>query len=165
MPDFTISEIEQADWPQILAVYNEGIETGIAAFSASMPDRERFEREHIAGYALAARLGQKLLGWAALAKVSSLCALSGAAEVSVYIAKDARGKGIGAALVGELIKRSEEAGFWSLQAEILRENAPSRRLFQKCGFREIGFRERLGQTPDGIWHDVVLAERRSAWAG
>lgn len=69
--------------------------------------------------------------------------------------------GIGKALLNELIPLSEDNGFWTLQAGIIRENTASWELHKKCGFREIGFRERVGRMPDGKWHDVILMERRS----
>ena len=76
----------------------------------------------------------------------------------------ARGQGIGAALLSRLIEISEAEAFWTLQAQIIAENDASRALHRKCGFREIGFRERLGHIND-TWHDVVLLERRSAVTG
>ena len=76
----------------------------------------------------------------------------------------ARGQGIGAALLARLIEISEAEAFWTLQAQIIAENHASRALHRKCGFREIGFRERLGHIND-TWHDVVLLERRSAVTG
>ena len=72
---------------------------------------------------------------------------------------------MGSALLTELIRCSETEGYWSIQGEIVKENAASRGLCKKCGFREIGIRERFGKMPDGQWHDVVLVERRSSIVG
>jgi L-amino acid N-acyltransferase YncA len=63
-----------------------------------------------------------------------------------------------------MIAESERDGYWTLQAQIMAENTASRALHKKCGFREVGFRERYGHL-DGVWHDVILMERRSANAG
>ena len=76
----------------------------------------------------------------------------------------AHGCGIGAALLKALISASEREGYWTLQAQVLALNAASRALHAKIGFREIGYRERLGHV-DGHWHDVILMERRSTAAG
>ena len=67
-------------------------------------------------------------------------------------------------LVTELVRVSEECGFWTLQAGILAANTPSIRLHAACGFRVVGTRERLGKLGD-TWRDVVLLERRSPRIG
>jgi phosphinothricin acetyltransferase len=86
---------------------------------------------------------------------------SGVAEVSVYVDLRFRGQGIGKALLLSLIERSEETGFWTLQAGILAVNHASLSLHRGSGFRDVGARERIGRL-HGVWHDVVLMERRSA---
>jgi phosphinothricin acetyltransferase len=117
-----------------------------------------------------ARDGEKILGWATLAKVSDRCVYAGVAEVSVYVAAAARGRGVGDALLRGLIARADAAGVWTLQAGIFPENKASLALHARHGFREVGRRERLGQMPAigpraGEWRDVLLLERRSAVAG
>jgi phosphinothricin acetyltransferase len=72
--------------------------------------------------------------------------------------------GIGLGLLRQLIKVSELDGYWTLQAQMMIENNASLGIFKKVGFREVGFRERYGQL-NGIWHNVVLCERRSQCAG
>ena len=63
-----------------------------------------------------------------------------------------------------LIAASEAEGYWTLQAQIMAANEPSIALHRKCGFREVGRRERYGHL-DGVWRDVLLFERRSARTG
>lgn len=75
-----------------------------------------------------------------------------------------KGQGIGTALLLRLVEISEAEAFWTLQAQIMAENQASRALHRKCGFREIGVRERLGHINDA-WHDVVFLERRSHVTG
>lgn len=67
-------------------------------------------------------------------------------------------------MLNRLIEVSEEAGYWTLQAHIFAANAASRALHRKCGFREVGARERYGHVA-GVWHDVMLLERRSERTG
>jgi len=67
-------------------------------------------------------------------------------------------------LLDRLFEASEEAGYWTLQSQILADNHPSLALHRKAGFREVGYRERYGHIKD-VWHDVVLLERRSKKAG
>jgi L-amino acid N-acyltransferase YncA len=82
------------------------------------------------------------------------------AEVSVYVAGSAQGRGVGRALLSALIAASETDGLWTLQAGILPENAASVAIHERCGFRVVGRRERLGKM-DGVWRDVLLLERRA----
>jgi phosphinothricin acetyltransferase len=82
------------------------------------------------------------------------------AEVSVYIAQKARRKGVGMAVLGELVASSERAGVWTLQAGIFPENNASIELHKRAGFRVLGVREKIG-CMQGRWRDVVLMERRS----
>lgn len=84
--------------------------------------------------------------------------------MSIYVAASARGAGVGRALLGELVARSEAAGFWTPQAGVFPENEASLRLHGACGFREVGRRERLGEL-NGTWRDVVFLEPRSAVVG
>ncbi len=163
--EWMIDEMQPGDWPQVAHIYRAGIDTGMATFERSVPDWEDWDREHSRTCRLVARAGGTILGWATLSPVSGRCAYSGVAEASLYVAEASRGQGVGTALLKELIRRSEEAGYWSLQAVIVKENTPSRNLCTKCGFREIGLRERPGRMPDGTWHDVVLMERRSRTVG
>ena len=81
-------------------------------------------------------------------------------EVSIYIATQVRARGIGRALLHTLIKESEQAGIWILQAGIFPENIASVNLHKACGFREVGYWERIGQM-NGLWRDVTLMEHRS----
>lgn len=62
------------------------------------------------------------------------------------------------------VEESERAGIWTLQGMILRENLTSLALCKKCGFREVGYRERISQM-NGVWRDVILMERRSKVVG
>lgn len=96
--------------------------------------------------------------------VSDRCVYGGVAEVSVYVAQDSWGMGIGRQLLEALIDHSEEHGIWTLQAGIFSENEASIALHKKAGFRMIGYREKIGKL-HGIWKDTVLLERRSEKVG
>lgn len=160
----TIDSMTRADWPQVAAIHREGIATGNATLETATPTWDAWDAAHLDSCRLVARDGERVLGWAALTPVSGRCVYAGVAEVSVYVAQVARRQGVGKALLIALVAASEEAGLWTLQAGILRENATSIALHERCGFRVVGVRERLGQL-NGIWRDVVLMERRSAVVG
>jgi L-amino acid N-acyltransferase YncA len=159
-----IVQLERRDWPQVRRIYLEGVATGNGTFETKAPDWERWDAGHRRDCRLAARDGKKVLGWAALSSVSARRVYCGVAEVSVYVAAAARGQGVGRALLEALIRDSEAAGIWTLQAGIFPENAASLALHRACGFRLVGLRERIGQS-NGIWRDVCLLERRSPSVG
>lgn len=163
--DYKIDEMRQADWEQVADIYLKGIKTGKATFQTEVPTWEDWNNGHIKTCRLVARSGETILGWGALSPTSSRCVYAGVAEVSIYIGDHYRGKGIGKALLTELVRLSEENGFWTLQSGIIKENSTSIELHKKCGFRELGIREKVGKMGNGVWHDVVLVERRSKVVG
>jgi phosphinothricin acetyltransferase len=105
------------------------------------------------------------MGWAALSHYSARAVYAGVAELSVYVAEPARGRGVGRALLGALIDASEAVGVWTLQAGVMADNAASLALHERLGFRRVGIRERIGRDVTGHWRDVVLLERRSGLVG
>ena len=159
-----IEEMTSADWPQVEAIYREGIASGNATFEIEIPSWEEWDRKHLAAGRLVARNSRDVYGWAALSAVSARRVYAGVAEVSVYVAEAARGRGLGKLLLRSLIEASEKGGIWTLQAGIFPENASSIALHKSCGFREVGRRERIGMLR-GVWRDTVLLERRSTVAG
>jgi phosphinothricin acetyltransferase len=156
--------MDASDWPEVRAVYLEGIATGNATFELDAPDWTAWNDLHLPFGRLVARNDDRAVGWSALSAVSGRCVYSGVAEVSVYVAAAARGNGIGRDLLRRLIEESEQHGIWTLQAGIFPENVASISIHRRCGFREVGRRERLGKL-QGVWRDVVLLERRSERAG
>ena len=154
----------RADWDAVRSIYQEGIETQLATFEMEAPAWEDWDQSHRVDCRLVARDGGAVLGWAALSPVSERCIYGGVAEVSVYVAEAARGKGLGKALLSELAGRSEAAGIWTLQAGLLPENQASVALHRSCGFRKVGIRQHLGKF-GGQWRDVLLMERRSQVVG
>ncbi len=159
-----IEPLEPKDWEPVRAIYLEGIATGNATFRQHAPDWAEWDQEHLGSCRLVVRSGPVVLGWAALSAVSKRRVYRGVAEVSVYVSADARGRGVGSALLAALINASEQAGIWTLQAGIFPENTASIALHRSLGFRIVGTRERIG-CMDGRWRDVILMERRSAVAG
>ncbi|MBT2691379.1 N-acetyltransferase [Bacillus sp. ISL-47] len=159
-----IDFLQAEDWEDARAIYLVGIATGHATFQKGAPSWGEWDAGHSRDCRLAARSEGKVLGWAALSPVSSRCVYEGVAEVSVYVKQDSKGKGIGGLLLKSLISESERNGYWTLQAGIFPENAASLQLHKKCGFREVGRRERIGKM-DGVWRDTILLERRSNVVG
>jgi phosphinothricin acetyltransferase len=156
--------LSPGDWDDVRRIYLEGIADGNATFETEAPSWEKWDASHRPAPRLVARESSSTVGWAALSSVSSREAYCGVAEVSVYVAAVARGRGVGRALLSELVRRSEDSGVWTLQAGIFPENAASLALHRACGFRTVGRRERLGRLV-GVWRDVMLLERRSDRVG
>lgn len=152
------------DWPAVRTIYLEGITTGNATFEQNAPEWADWDTSHRADCRFVARRDGEVLGWAALSTVSERCVYAGVAEVSVYVAARARGQEVGLTLLRALVAASEQAGIWTLQAGIFPENVASLRLHERCGFRVVGVRERLGAM-QGRWRDVILMERRSSIVG
>jgi len=156
--------MQPIDWDAVSQIYGEGIATGFATFEKNIPTFESWDAAHMPSCRVVATANNDILGWAALSPVSSRCVYGGVAEVSVYIAANSRGKGVGKTLMKALIKESEAAGLWTLQSGIFPENKGSIQLHKKVGFRFIGKRERVGKL-DGEWKDNLLFERRSDSVG
>jgi len=156
-----IQPLLEAHWPAVKAIYEQGIATGNATFETQAPAWEAWDKAHLGHSRLVAvDEANTVLGWAALSPVSSRCVYGGVAEISVYIAAEARGQGVGRQLLQALIADSEAHGIWTLQAGTFEENKASIGLHTQAGFRVIGHRERIGQH-HGVWRNTVQMERRS----
>ena len=167
MQTVRIEPMTAADWPEVRRIYEEGIATGNATLERTAPDWSHFDRSHRHDCRLVARdqPGGPVLGWTALSAYSSRRVYAGVAWESVYVAADARGRGVGRSLLEALIPESEMAGLWTLVAGVQAENAPSLALHESVGFRRVGVMTGLGKDPNGRWRDVVLLERRSTTVG
>ena len=162
--DYVIDQMSPADWEQVRSIIRQGIATGHTTFETVVPSWDKWDAGHLQIARLVARRGDRVLGWAALSPVSKRDAYRGVAELSISIAEENRGQGIGRALLDALIEESEKNEIWTLQAAIFPENTASVKLHLRCGFREVGRRERIGKLK-GTWRDTVLFERRSKTVG
>ncbi|HEX5884577.1 MAG TPA: GNAT family N-acetyltransferase [Pyrinomonadaceae bacterium] len=155
-----IDQMKASDWEQVRSIYLEGIATGDSTFETDAPSWDKWDEAHLQFARLVMRDGNRILGWAALSPVSKRNVYRGVAELTVAVTESARGEGVGRALLEALIDESEKNGIWTLQASIFPENAASLKLHLRCGFREVGRRERIGLL-NGVWRDTLLFERRS----
>lgn len=160
-----IRSMTEEDWPEVAEIYRQGIETGSATFQNEIPSFIEWNAAHISECRFVSIEEDKVIGWVSLSKVSSRPVYCGVAELSIYIAAQARGKGIGKQLMAHLIQKSEKSGFWLLQSGIMEDNKSSIALHENCGFRKVGYRERIGRDIKGKWRSTVLMERRSAVMG
>ena len=155
-----VIKIHKDNYNQIAAIYKEGIATNMATFETVVPDWKIWNNKFLSFGRIALQENHKIIAWASLTLVSKRDVYKGVAEVSVYVKSSERGRGLGEKILKELIKTSENNGIWTLQASIFRENKASLYIHKKCGFRVIGFKEKIAKL-NGIWKDNILLERRS----
>ena len=159
-PDLTTRPLVSADWTDVERIYAAGIATGNATFETQTPSWDSWDSSHRQDLRFVAVLHGEVVGWVAAGAISRRQCYAGVVEHSVYVAPEARGRGVGRILLSTLIDAAEKAGVWTIQTGIFPENMASVALHQRAGFRIVGRRERLAQR-EGVWRDVYLVERRS----
>jgi len=160
--DARLAPMTPAHAEQVLAIYAAGIATGNATFETEPPTWAAFDAGKLADHRYVARTADgTVTGWIACAPVSARAVYAGVVEHSLYVHPDHGGRGIGRALLHALIASTEAAGIWTIQSGIFPDNTASLALHQRCGFRVVGIRDRIGRH-HGRWRDVVLLERRSS---
>ncbi len=165
-----IRPMVSADAAAVLDIFRDGIATGHATFESEAGSWQNFDVAHLQTCRLVAVAPDgSLLGWFVLSPVSARAVYAGVAEVSLYVATRAGGRGVGGALMDAGITASEENNIWTLQAAIFPENEISIGLHSSRGFLEVGLRRHIGKMRHGpkagAWRDVVFMERRSQITG
>jgi L-amino acid N-acyltransferase YncA len=158
-PSAELRPLEPRDWASVADIYWDGMRDGLATFETEVPTWDAWDAAHLPDQRLVADVLGDVVGWAALSPASKRRCYSGVTENSVYVARGARGLGIGRALLDGLIERARAAGIWMIQTSIFPENRASLGLHERCGFRVVGVRERIAKR-DGIWRDTVFLELR-----
>lgn len=158
-----VRAMHPGDAEQVLAIYQAGLDSGDASFETTASTWAAFDAGTLPDlrFVAADATTGRVVGWVAASRVSERCVYAGVVEHSVYVHPNARGRGIGTALLDALITASEAAGVWTIQSGIFPENLASLALHRRAGFEVVGVRKRLGQHR-GRWRDVVFIERRSA---
>jgi phosphinothricin acetyltransferase len=154
----TVEDMRRDDWRDVARIFEDGLDEG--TFEEAVPTYGEWDASHLPEPRLVVREDAAVVGWAALAPCSPRECYRGVTENSVYVAREARGRGVGRVLLEELCRRADEAGIWTIQAGILAGNDASVALHERCGFRVVGVRERIARK-HGEWRNVVLMERRS----
>jgi len=165
MSGVTVAPLTAVHWPDVERIYAAGIATGHATFEAAPPAWEAFDAGRLPEHRLVALDDDgTVLGWAAASRVSDRCVYEGVVEHSVYVDPEARGRGVGRALLDALLGSAERSGVWTVQSGVFPENSASLALHAAAGFRVVGTRERIARMTygpmAGRWRDVVLLEKR-----
>jgi L-amino acid N-acyltransferase YncA/DNA-binding transcriptional ArsR family regulator len=158
--DVTVRAMRDDDWTAVRRIYAEGIATGHATFETEVPQRRALDTKWLREHRWIAEADGAVAGWAAATPVSTRDCYAGVAEHSVYVGTGFRGRGVGKALLHELVTAADAAGLWTLQTSIFPENRASLALHHAAGFRTLGVRERIAQH-HGVWRDTVFLERRA----
>jgi L-amino acid N-acyltransferase YncA len=155
----TLRSVRAGDADRIAAIYNDAIDDGNATFETGAKTGS-----DVAGWIaqllpfVVAQADREVVGFARLSKYQDCCALSGIAEHSVYVAREARGRGVGRRLLDELATQAERIGFYKLTSRVIAGNEASLAVHRAAGFDEVGVQRRHGQL-DGKWTDCVMVER------
>ncbi len=158
--DVTTRLVSEDDLPAVLAIYDEGLATRNATFETKLPTADELRATWLPDLAWVAELEGEVVGWTAVMPVSARDCYAGVGETSVYVAEEARGRGVGKALLLTQVTEADRAGLWTLQTSIFPENRASLALHHSAGYRTLAVRTRIAQL-DGIWRDTVLLERRA----
>lgn len=157
---YRVRPMRKDDWSEVVEIFYQGIQTNNATFHTSCPTYEEWDATHIKECRLVADFDGEVAGWAALTPYSSRECYKGVAMVSIYIDTNHRGKGVGKMLLKKLVEESEISGFWTIQSKIFESNTASIALHENCGFRKIGFEERIAKDRFGMWRNTVIMEHR-----
>lgn len=156
--------LRKNDWDSVAKIYKQGIETGNATFETEIPSWDEWNAKHLKTCRIVAEYEKEVIAWAALVPVSVRKVYSGVAEITIYVSNTFQGEKIGTKLLEKMITESEKSGIWTLQAVIFPENTASLKIHQNNGFREVGYREKIG-VMNSNWRDTILLERRSKVVG
>jgi L-amino acid N-acyltransferase YncA len=142
----------ESDAGTIVSIYNDGIAGREATFETGSRHVADFHERIISERypLLVAELDVRLVGWTGLAPYSERAAYAGIAECSIYVASDARGRGVGTELCRRLAQEAAGRGLWKLVGKVFPENLACVRMVGRCGFREVGLHRRHGRL-DGEW--------------
>jgi len=144
-----IKKANEEDLLNCLNIFKEGLNSGISSFQEPSITIDEFHKKLDLEKCLVLKIKKQIKGYSFFTKVSNRC---------VY-------KGVGQKLLNALIHLSEELGYWSLHAMIFSHNTRSIKLHEKCNFKVLGLREKIGKMTYGPyvnqWIDNTYMERRS----
>ncbi|ADL07381.1 arsinothricin resistance N-acetyltransferase ArsN1 family A [Thermosediminibacter oceani] len=161
--EYGVREATLEDIPSITKIYNQGIEDRIATLETRPRTEDEMRKwllergERYKVLVIEDDAG-KVHGWASLNVFNARCCYSGVSDISIYIEREMRGKGLGKVLLGSLIETARKQGFHKMVLSVFKENRIAKGLYRSLGFREVGTYEKHGLL-DGKWVDITIMER------
>lgn len=150
------------DVERILRIYNQGIEDRIATLEVDQKNiayMNNWFQQHQDRYAvIVAEYDNEVIGWASLNPYSQRCAYDGVADLSIYIDRTFRGKGVGSMLLERLEEIAKEKDFYKIVLFTFPFNQNGQGLYHKLGYRDVGVFENQGIL-DGKYVDVKIMEK------
>ncbi len=140
-------------------IYNQGIQDRVATFETRLRSPAEVEAWFDGVHPiLVVEENGGVIAFASTSTYRPRECYSGIAEVSVYVAREARRRGAGRAVLAALFVTARAAEFHKLVSRVFPENTASLRMIESLGFRQVGIYQRHGQL-DGVWRDVVIVEK------
>lgn len=163
MDDVRIRPAVREDAAAIAAIYNQAVVHSTATFDTapeSAEEREMWLLAHTAPQhpVLVAERDGEVVGWASLSRYSDRCAYEATVEVSAYIDENARGRGLGTALMEAVLAAGKQGGVHAVLSRICTENEASLKMAERLGFFEVGVMREVG-VKFGRTLDVMMLER------
>jgi L-amino acid N-acyltransferase YncA len=160
--DYRTRPARAQDAADIARIYNQGIEDRLATLETELrtPDERaqwlaaRSSRHPV----IVAEDNGAVAGWASLNVFNAREAYRSVADISVYVERGWRGKGVGGVLLARLVELGREHGFHKLVLSAFPFNRAGMALYEKFGFRTVGIYREQGML-DGAWVDTVIMER------
>jgi phosphinothricin acetyltransferase len=160
----SLRDATQADMPLITAIYRDSVLNGTASYEIIPPDEAEMASRFLAitekryPYVVAEDERGAFLGYAYASAFRTRPAYRWMVEDSIYLAPEARGRGIGRLLLAELLRRCESLGFRQMIAVIGGAQPASIALHRAAGFSETGLLRGTGYK-HGRWLDTMLMQR------
>jgi L-amino acid N-acyltransferase YncA len=162
MEEIRLRDATPADVPSIRAIHNQGIEDRVATLDVdphTLDEQEQWFNRHGPRHPIiVAEAGGDTVGWASLNQFSARVAYRFVADLSVYIERSWRGKGVGTLLLREIDARARALGYHKIVLSAFPSNQAGLRLYEKFGFRTVGVYHEQGLV-DGHWVDTILMEK------
>ena len=151
-----------ADADAICRIYNQGIRDRVATLETeerTPEERAQWLETHSPRHpVLVAEPDGLVVGWASLNVFNARRAYDHVADVSLYVEREWRGRGVGRRLLEALVARAIELAYHKLVLAAFPWNAAGMRAYGRAGFREVGIYREQGRL-DGRWVDTIVMEK------